>query len=411
MITDAIAKVKPKFAACGEVSGEGHGEAGGEGEPRRDGRERGGERDARRRARRRASRRDGSRDVSRRPIPADRSRIRSCSTAGRRSATCDATKLSDEGIEKMTQWDARGSARAVREVARVQGDPRTVKFVFMASCNVKNEVKAKYYFAKMSTDEQSRFESVCVRNGIDPRGGTQETQDPADSLRDQGIESVMNGEHAAALRAFEVALESKPSNELVQLAFIGVVQQRELREGEVLLPAAHRRAAEVVLALIVHAQQGRRTSPRPTATPTRRRTGHREREPGQACCRAHAVRGLACLQADDPFVVQLAFMAACNSHNSPKAKRYYKQLTPAAAAAGLRRSCASAKVEYRRRSGTGDLSSRRSLAGETGLDRRGRGRDREGEVSVVACGEKFRSPGKLKLKAASILTGRSRART
>ena len=32
---------------------------------------------------------------------------------------------------------------------------------------------------------------------------------------------------------------------------------------------------------------------------------------------------------NDPYVSQLAFMASCNSGNSPKAKLYFSKLTPA----------------------------------------------------------------------------------
>jgi len=47
----------------------------------------------------------------------------------------------------------------------------------------------------------------------------------------------------------------------------------------------------------------------------------------------------------DPYVTQLAFMEACASRNEPKAKQYYKQMTPAQQAK-FAQLCIRNRVEY-----------------------------------------------------------------
>lgn len=88
---------------------------------------------------------------------------------GAPSTSCDATKLNEEGVEKITVGMHAAALALFEQSLACKSDPKTLKLAYMASCNTQNAAKAKSYFAKLSTDEQDRLEQICLRKHIDVR--------------------------------------------------------------------------------------------------------------------------------------------------------------------------------------------------------------------------------------------------
>ncbi|HEX5060612.1 MAG TPA: hypothetical protein VFV99_14690, partial [Kofleriaceae bacterium] len=146
--------------------------------------------------------------------------------------------------------------------ARDKGGPKAAAAVLKEKCSAPPPVE-KDCSDKLVDNSKACKQQFCAKNGGDPRCGTGQVQVTppancdAEALKEEGMQNINMGQHAAALSRFEMSLKCKR----------------------------------------------------------------------------------------DPYVIQLAFMEACSSSNSPKAKYYYKQLT-AAQQQKFAQICIRQKVDY-----------------------------------------------------------------
>jgi hypothetical protein len=99
-----------------------------------------------------------------------------------------------------------------------QRDQFVEKLAFVAACNAKHEDKARAHYAKLTPAQRDEVVDVCTRNKID--FDTAAKACDADALKDQGMEHINEGQHAAALAKLEASLRCKHDAYVVQLAFM-----------------------------------------------------------------------------------------------------------------------------------------------------------------------------------------------
>jgi len=94
----------------------------------------------------------------------------------------------------------------------------------MEACASSNSAKATQYYKQLSAAQQQRFAQMCIRTNTDYQGGTTTPKAAAtcdaDALKEEGVNNVSLGQHAAALAKFEASLRCKPNSYVLQLAFM-----------------------------------------------------------------------------------------------------------------------------------------------------------------------------------------------
>ncbi len=251
--------------------------------------------------------------------------------------SCDATKLADEGMEKLNEGMHAAALAKFEASLACESDPKTVKLAYLSACNSRNAAKAKLYFLRMTAVERDRFKQICVRNNIDLDGSGGGPADPfasprpvtcdAAALTAKGRTLAAQDEHADALEKFEEALRCKPSTEVLQLAFTAACNSSDYLKAKQYYPKLSA-DAQKKLALAC----ARNNVPYDDSTKcdadALKDAGMEKVNMGQhAAALALFEQSLMCKP--DSYVTQLAFMASCNSLNSPKARKYYVQMKPA----------------------------------------------------------------------------------
>jgi tetratricopeptide (TPR) repeat protein len=137
------------------------------------------------------------------------------------SSTCDADALKDKGMENVNMGQHAAALAQFEASLRCKQDGFVVSLAFIASCNAKNEAKARQYFGQLTPAQQSKYKVMCIRNGIDVVSACD-----ADALKDSGMEKINMGAHADALALFEQSLACKDDPYVEQLAFMEACNSR-----------------------------------------------------------------------------------------------------------------------------------------------------------------------------------------
>ncbi|HSD85962.1 MAG TPA: hypothetical protein VLB44_00550 [Kofleriaceae bacterium] len=153
----------------------------------------------------------------------------------------------------------------------------------------------------------------------------------ADALKDKGMANVNMGQHAAALAQFEASLKCKDDPYVRTLAFASACNAynstKAKRYYKLLTPAQQQKFQVLCIRNKTPFED---STPAPVATCSADDSKEKGMELVNLGKHADALgqfeESLRCKQ--DSYVLALAFMAACNSKDAPKAKLYYKQLTP-----------------------------------------------------------------------------------
>ncbi len=163
----------------------------------------------------------------------------------------------------------------------------------------------------------------------------------ADRFRDEGIAFVRAGKHVQAIGAFEASLECQRDQFVEKLAFVAACHAKHEDKARAhykkLTPAQREEVLNVCTRnKIMFAEACDADALKEQAIEHINLAQH-------AAALATLEASLRCRR--DPYVMQLAFMEACASSNSAKAKVYFKQLTPAQQAK-FAQLCTRNKVPY-----------------------------------------------------------------
>ena len=208
----------------------------------------------------------------------------------------------------------------------------------------------------------------------------------AEALTDKALENVLMDRHAEALEALEASLACRRDPYVLGRAFVAACKAGNSAKQKLyfdqLTPAQQSKLSKHCRA------SAKKATCDATALKER---GLENINMGQhAAALALLEASLACKP--DPYVLQLAFMEACSSSNSAKAKQYYKQLTPVQQAK-LEQICKRQQVAY-----TDDVTPVDSSLPE-GLDRQAITKVMaQIRTDVVVCGKQTKAGGKVKLR-------------
>jgi tetratricopeptide (TPR) repeat protein len=236
------------------------------------------------------------------------------------AATCDADKPKDEGMEAVNMGEHAKALALFEKSLACKKDSFVVALAFMAACNTANASKARTYYGKLTKAQQSKYEVMCARNGIDVS-----TTCDADALKEKGMEHVNMGEHSAALAMFEHSLKCKPDSYVTSLAFMAACNAGNATKARALyarLPTKMQSSYKVMCD-----RNGVDVNPGCDADKLKDDGMKAVNDAEHAKALTLFEQSLACKS--DPIVTQLAFMSACNAKNGSKARALYGQLTDA----------------------------------------------------------------------------------
>ncbi|NVB85175.1 MAG: hypothetical protein HOV81_42810 [Kofleriaceae bacterium] len=245
--------------------------------------------------------------------------------ASPRPLGCNAEALKAKGQELAKQDEHADALEKFEEALQCMPSAELLQLAFTAACNSSDYKKAKLYYPKLSADAQQKLALACARNNVPYDADS--TCD-AKAVKDKGLEYVTNGQHAAALAQFEAAMRCKPSDELVQLAFMSACNSMNSTKAKVYyrkLPAAKRE--QLSMMCIRNKVEYDDSGPACDADALKDQGMEAVNKGQHAAALAKFEASLACKK--DAYVMQLAFMESCNSRNSAKAKTYYAKLTDA----------------------------------------------------------------------------------
>ncbi|HEX5058152.1 MAG TPA: PEGA domain-containing protein [Kofleriaceae bacterium] len=141
-------------------------------------------------------------------------------------AHCDADALKEQGMEAVNRGQHATALAKFEASLKCRNDPYVTQLVFMEACASKSSAKAKAYYVKLTSAQQAKFAQLCIRTNTDYQGGSAApaaapAKCDADALKEQGMENINMGQHAAALAKFEAALACKGGDaQTIQLAFM-----------------------------------------------------------------------------------------------------------------------------------------------------------------------------------------------
>jgi tetratricopeptide (TPR) repeat protein len=146
--------------------------------------------------------------------------------------SCDVDALVAQGNGLMTTGDQVGALGRYEEAIACRPQSRLYQLAFMAACNAKNATKAATYWAKLSSDTQSRVLQMCVRNDITREQLEGAAACDVDDLRSKGMAQEQIGQHAAALASFEEAIRCQPSTQLYELSFMASCNAKSVSKSQ-----------------------------------------------------------------------------------------------------------------------------------------------------------------------------------
>jgi len=81
---------------------------------------------------------------------------------------CDADALRQKGDDALQLGTDDAALKWFEMSMTCKPDPQLNRRIFLAACRAKNAAKAKAYFPKIASKDQTALSQLCIRNGIDP---------------------------------------------------------------------------------------------------------------------------------------------------------------------------------------------------------------------------------------------------
>jgi serine/threonine protein kinase/tetratricopeptide (TPR) repeat protein len=143
---------------------------------------------------------------------------------------CNADRFRDDGLAFMRAGKHVEALGAFEASLECQQDQFVEKLTFVAACSAKHETKARAHYAKLTPAQRAQSVGVCTRNKISfakqpaPEVAKTAPHAPAscdpDALKEEGMQNINLGQHAAALAKFEASLRCQRDPYVTQLAFM-----------------------------------------------------------------------------------------------------------------------------------------------------------------------------------------------
>jgi len=141
---------------------------------------------------------------------------------------CDAEALKDQGMQNFNMGQLAAGYEKLEQSLKCKRDPYVIQIAFMQACSSSDSAKAKYYYKQLTPAQQQKFAQICIRQGVEYLDGvsvptptpTPPAHCDANALKEQGMENINMGQHAAALAKIEASLKCKNDSYVVQLAFM-----------------------------------------------------------------------------------------------------------------------------------------------------------------------------------------------
>lgn len=275
-------------------------------------------------------------------------------------ATCDAEALKDQGMEHINLGQHAEALEQLELSLACKDDPYVVQLALMEACASGNLPKAKLYYNQLTPAQQQKLAQICIGSKV---AYLEEQDDAADENCDEVSCVLTDYEGACCTKYRDPAPKPTALDRAAISKGIGTIEVEvdrcrlvATRGGKVVARVRVRPAGDVAkveaagddaaLADCVEAAVAKATFvpttdggvfSYPFVFPEPETTCDADQLKEQAmglintgqhsAALAKLEASLACKR--DPYVVQLAFMEACSSNNSARAKHYYKQLPPA----------------------------------------------------------------------------------
>jgi ferric-dicitrate binding protein FerR (iron transport regulator) len=84
---------------------------------------------------------------------------------------CNAEVFKEQGMEQINKGQHAEALASFEKALECKDDPYIRQLAFMEACGSKNVAKAKQYYVLLSKLQQAKFEQICIRNGVDAKGG------------------------------------------------------------------------------------------------------------------------------------------------------------------------------------------------------------------------------------------------
>jgi hypothetical protein len=135
------------------------------------------------------------------------------------SAKCDAKKLTEEGTDLISLGQHSAALSKLEAALTCESTADRLQLAFMEACASSNSQKATQYYKQLSAAQQQKLAQTCIRTNTKYQDESAPACD-GDKLKEEGVDLVSLGQHAAALAKFEASLKCAPSPYVVQLAFM-----------------------------------------------------------------------------------------------------------------------------------------------------------------------------------------------
>ncbi|HEU0035429.1 MAG TPA: PEGA domain-containing protein [Kofleriaceae bacterium] len=119
----------------------------------------------------------------------------------RAKTLCDADELRRKADALLGNAEYQAALTGYESSLACKLDSNTVLKAYMAACKAHNVSKARHFFSRVALPSQSYMSQVCIKEGIDPRGGSPTADDAKPDLGNL----VVNSEPAA-----NVEIDGKP---------------------------------------------------------------------------------------------------------------------------------------------------------------------------------------------------------
>ncbi|HEY3803366.1 MAG TPA: FHA domain-containing protein [Kofleriaceae bacterium] len=89
-----------------------------------------------------------------------------CAAAVVAPPPCDEAALIQSGTGATGTGDYAGALKSYEKAFQCRPEQHTLELAFMAACNSRNQPRAQYWWKKLSSEAQSRYVIMCIRQGI-----------------------------------------------------------------------------------------------------------------------------------------------------------------------------------------------------------------------------------------------------
>jgi hypothetical protein len=283
--------------------------------------------------------------------------------------TCDADTLKEQGMQHINMGQHAAALASFEASLACKHDPYVLQLAFMESCASGNSPKAKLHYKRLSPTQQAKFAQMCIRNKVAYEGDTATADSCAgvdevscvltnyegdccekykQPSKPDGLTRADISAGIAKIKAKVAACGDQPnpggklvakltvrpngSVETVQItttpsANLSACVKRVL-DGARFAQTKNGGAFSYPFGFVATAKAPAVPSSASCDPNALKDAGMQNINLGQhAAALAKFEASLRCKK--DPYVIQLAYMEACASSNSAKAKQYFKLMTPA----------------------------------------------------------------------------------